>query len=62
MRDTSLKDLRDEKIVQRYRKLVALKKYRVDYIMTILEQEFFVKSKTIYGIIKDAPAAPQKSA
>ncbi|MEZ5017358.1 MAG: hypothetical protein R2800_09925 [Flavipsychrobacter sp.] len=54
MRDATLKQKRDKRIVKRYRELCALKKYRVDYIMKhYLEPEFFLKPKTLYGIISN---------
>lgn len=60
MRDRSLLNARNARIRKRHRDLCAQKKFRIDYIMSVLEKEFFLKAKTIYEILReDEPDAIQ---
>lgn len=61
MRDRSLLNARNARIRKRHRELCAQKKFRIDFIMSMLEKEFYLKAKTIYEILReDDPGVMQQ--
>lgn len=58
MKKRELVTARNESIIKRYSELYFVQLMREDEIYNILEKEFYLKRRTLYGIILDNSKAP----